>query len=267
MYSRPSAPKTLGGVCRDVFDLYLHAPNSCWPLALMSAAVVAATFALSPLQEWLLNLSAAATTDLSAMSELRPSHVTNDLIAALTRSPAFWVTTVMSTVSLSILFVAMLVRMTDSVDPRKRTTDVILHALRLTPKFLLATAIYSLATSIGLLLLIVPGLIWMISLLLSAAAIVAENAGVFASFQRSRVLVKGAWWHVSGVVAVVTTPAFLAFLFTQTIASSVVAGFGGAPIAAIELNWLLATFLLMPLHASMLVVLYYDLKARNPAAG
>ena len=67
---------------------------------------------------------------------------------------------------------------------------------------ILAGVFYGICVAVGLLLLIVPGLIFLTWFSLFAPAIVLERRGAFDAFTRSRELVHGNGWRVFGVIVV-----------------------------------------------------------------
>jgi hypothetical protein len=60
-----------------------------------------------------------------------------------------------------------------------------------------------LAEMLGLILLIVPGILFYVWFSLSAQALVIENRRYRAAMGRSRQLVKGSWWRVFGILIVI----------------------------------------------------------------
>lgn len=73
-------------------------------------------------------------------------------------------------------------------------------AARLLPT--VATVVLGLlAMTLGLALLVVPGILWFFQLALSSEAVVLEGRGPIDAMRRSRALVRGRWWR-SAVIAV-----------------------------------------------------------------
>jgi hypothetical protein len=64
--------------------------------------------------------------------------------------------------------------------------------------------LFSIALAIGLLLLIVPGIVFLTYFALSAPAVEIENRGVWGGFRRSAQLVRGRFWTVLAVVLPIT---------------------------------------------------------------
>jgi hypothetical protein len=119
----------------------------------------------------------------------------------------------------------------------------------------LAGLLAALAVTVGLALLIVPGLILLTMWLLIVPAIMLEGHGVVSSFGRSRELVRGNGWNVFGVI-----------VLTVLILIAVGIGFGLVD-AAIDTAW--ASVLLdiasqtvtAPFVALAWTLTYYELRA------
>jgi hypothetical protein len=111
--------------------------------------------------------------------------------------------------------------------------------------------------TVGLILIIVPGL-WLITIwALIMPIIVIERCGVFDSFGRSRRLVRGQGWEVFGI---------LVLLFIIQIAVSIVVGtvLGGLPAGiGSGLSSVIAGTLVAPLIAIAVTHIYYRLGGRS----
>jgi MFS family permease len=111
------------------------------------------------------------------------------------------------------------------------------------------------ATGIGFILLIVPGLFLLTIWAVLAPVIVIERPGVFPAFGRSRDLVRGHGWQVFGVIVVL----FLIQLVVAAIARAIVVGltdtFAGAALAD-----LITRLLVAPLSALAAAILYFELR-------
>jgi hypothetical protein len=118
--------------------------------------------------------------------------------------------------------------------------------------------IYAIATGIGLLLLIVPGLFLLTIWAVLAPVIVVERPAVFNAFERSRQLVKGHGWQVFGVIVV---------LFLITVAASLVVAAIFVAIADSFVGYFLSEaitrVLVSPLSAIAAAVMFFELKARH----
>jgi hypothetical protein len=123
---------------------------------------------------------------------------------------------------------------------------------------LLISILVGLAVLGGLILLIIPGLIFAVMFSVSVPALVVENKRGTEAMSRSWNLVKGHFWHAVGVLVV-------AWIIT-----AVVSGIIRAIGTAISDNWFfdwifqaIAQIIVAPFSALVGVLLYLDLRART----
>jgi len=122
---------------------------------------------------------------------------------------------------------------------------------------ILVSLLVGLAVLGGLILLIIPGLIFLGLLSVSIPALIVENLRGTQAMGRSWNLVKGHFWHAVGVIIV----------------AGIITGFIGGIIGAIGGNawigrWIftsIATVITAPFSALVSVLLYLDLRARSEA--
>jgi len=88
--------------------------------------------------------------------------------------------------------------------------------------FLAVSIIYCVLSLLGLILLIVPGLIFMVSYSMTVYAVVFEDHKFEGAFGRSRELVKGYWWAVFGRFMAGGTLAYIAYIIIGGIYSGIV---------------------------------------------
>jgi hypothetical protein len=125
---------------------------------------------------------------------------------------------------------------------------------------ILISILVGLAVAGGLILFIIPGLIFAVMFSVSIPALVVENLRGTDAMSRSWNLVKGYFWHAVGVI-------ILAAIIT-----AVVGGIIGAIGGAISSNWFvswifqaIAQIITAPFAAIVSVLLYLDLRARREA--
>jgi hypothetical protein len=111
--------------------------------------------------------------------------------------------------------------------------QALLHALRRLPTLLLLTLLSCLGIVLGLLLLVIPGLVLATWWFLSYPAVMIENDSALESLERSRALIRGAFWPTFIVVVpllgVSLAVAYGAWRAGFTISASTVgAGLGSA---------------------------------------
>jgi hypothetical protein len=125
---------------------------------------------------------------------------------------------------------------------------------------LLISILVGLAVFGGFLLLIIPGIIFLVMFSVSIPALVVENLRGTDAMSRSWNLVKGNFWHALGLIIV------------AGIITAVVGGIVGAIGGAISDNWFvvwifqaIAQIITAPFTALVTVLLYLDLRARREA--
>jgi hypothetical protein len=125
---------------------------------------------------------------------------------------------------------------------------------------LLISILVGLAVFGGLILLIIPGIIFLVMFSVAIPALVVENLRGTDAMSRSWNLVKGSFWHALGLIIV-------AGIITAVV-SGIVGGIGGA----ISDNWFvvwifqaIAQIITAPFTAIVTVLLYLDLRARREA--
>lgn len=123
---------------------------------------------------------------------------------------------------------------------------------------ILISILVGLAVLGGLILLIIPGLIFAVMFSVAIPALVVENLRGTDAMSRSWNLVKGYFWHAVGVIIL------------AAIIGAVVAGIIGAIGGALGDNWFvswifqaIAQVITAPFSAIVAVLLYLDLRARR----
>ena len=124
-----------------------------------------------------------------------------------------------------------------------------------------ASILAGIAITIGLILIIVPGLILITIWAVIVPAIVIERAGVFASFGRSRELVRGHGWHVFGTLVLV----FLILIVVDIVLGLI---FSALPVALrTGLSSVISGTLVAPFLAAVVTLIYYRLVDAHSGAG
>lgn len=107
----------------------------------------------------------------------------------------------------------------------------------------------------GLILLIIPGIIFAVFLSMAVPAFIVERLGVTASMSRSWNLVKGVWWHTLGVI-------FVAGIIAS-IVSGILRAIGGDSFFGTWIMSAIGQIITAPFVALVGVVLYVDLRSRH----
>ncbi len=133
--------------------------------------------------------------------------------------------------------------------------------------------LYFLAVMGGTLLLIIPGIIFTLSMMFFIVAIVVDRAGPVQALALSRKLVKGNWWRTATVISV---PAFvlIGFFLIVMFGIGVFAGLSGNAEALqgfqanliMQLVQSLFNSVTTPFFTAVYLLLYHDLKLRKQGA-
>jgi hypothetical protein len=127
---------------------------------------------------------------------------------------------------------------------------------------IVAGLLAGIAIGIGFLLLIAPGLFLATIWAVIAPVIVVERSGALAAFGRSRALVRGQGWAVCGAIVV----AFLVAIVGAAIFASIGGAIATGPLVRIVFSALAST-VTAPISALVASVLYFRLRALQPAPG
>jgi len=149
--------------------------------------------------------------------------------------------------------------------------DALLVGIRKAFPVFIAAILYTLAISVGFMLLVIPGLILMITLLFFQVLIVVDDEGIIASLKHSHRLVWGNYWRTSAVILI---PFFIMYALIMVVAFA--AGFFGAistpDMADGQMHMTFGVFdilmagvsvLMVPLLDSIFIAHVNDLKLRK----
>ncbi|MDO9214151.1 MAG: hypothetical protein Q7U23_09995 [Methylococcales bacterium] len=161
-----------------------------------------------------------------------------------------------------VLYSAMIYRIDNLVNQRADDfVGVLLLAVKKFPAIIVAGILYTIAITIGSLLLVIPAIILMISLAFCGYFILLEDLGGYESLMASHRLVWGDWWRTNIVFFVPTLVIFIVFFM--------MAFFGGItdPTAESSSTLNIASELLAAVITPYFYVIgylqYHDLKLRK----
>lgn len=246
MYSRPTTPKTIGGVLDDIFKLYAAALPVCWPIALVSAVLSMVPAIYLALR---LNDNPSPTAILSQLS-----------------SPTLWLSYLALLIVSLVFSIALIDRTLSVADGRESSfAQAIGRGFSMIPRAFLVSLLYGIAVLVGLVFLIIPGIFAMVAFCLVFSLIVAEDSPVLESFARSRALTKGDWWRTFATFSIALIAAYLLLLCVGFI-SGLVAGFATESVVSLIVRNVVNSLLnvvILPLYTSVLLGIYFDLKLRK----
>lgn len=251
MAIRPTEPQTIGGVLDTSFQLYRASLGAVWPLCLLLAfcSVIPSIYMV--------------VKGLGLQNPMLALEVMSD--------PLYWIVYVLS-IALTLWAVAAIYAKQGAIGSGESLG--LGAALQSTARFILPMVLmsicYGLAVMVGLVLLIIPGLILIVSLVLGTNLIVFEGKGPIAALSGSHRLVWGNWWRTTAIVTVglfvliviymaagLVVGIVMPFLSIGAENAALVALIGGAIIG------LLINLLVTPFYTALLIAVYWDLKLRK----
>jgi hypothetical protein len=149
--------------------------------------------------------------------------------------------------------------------------DSLITGIRKAIPVFVAAVLYTLAVSIGFLLLVIPGLILMVTMLFFQVLIVVDDEGIIASLKRSHNLVWGNYWRTTAVILV---PFFIIYALIMVVA--IIAGSIGAlstpevmhsqiqmTFGIVDIIIAVVSVLMVPLLDAVFIAQVNDLKLRK----
>jgi len=107
----------------------------------------------------------------------------------------------------------------------------------------------------GLILFIIPGIIFMVLLSVAIPALVVENQRGTGALSRSWNLVKGDWWRVLGIIVVTS--------IITNVVGNILGAIGGNSLIGMWITDAIAQIITGPFTALVSILLYLDLRARK----
>lgn len=181
--------------------------------------------------------------------------VVNGIVAG---SPILLLVGIAVSVIAATLYQGMVVTLVSDVQDGTRdysVSDLVDSAKHVILPLIGAGLLAGLGISLGLLLLVVPGLFLMTIWAVIAPVIVLERSGVMAAFGRSRELVRGDGWRVFGVIVLV----FIIVAIVRAVLGAVAIGINDSIVARIIFDWI-GSSLTAPITAIVAAVIYFHLK-------
>ena len=246
MYQLATAPRGIGQVLDSVFRLTRLAFTRMLPFSILAGVLSAAPFV------YFMSTGALDNPALLATMEL---------------SPAYWISTAIM-IPLNFLIYGAAISRIESI-ARGGDIGIGESVQRTLPRILpiiVGSIGYIVAFCIGLVLLVIPGLILVVSLYMFLPAILLDGKGPVESLSYSHKLVWGNWWRVAAIVTVALIIMYLLFMIAGLVLG-IFAGFGNADLATMFMvqmgATIIASLLVMPYFTALYVELYRELKMRK----
>jgi hypothetical protein len=169
----------------------------------------------------------------------------------------------------SMACVAAIFRRTDDVaSSRPPSENVLSYAIARAPMLFVGGVLYVLACTIGLVLLIAPGILVMVSLVLFVPILLFEGRGPVASLMASHRLVWGNWWRTAALIGIGGIIVTVLYFIVGIVAGVVAVAFSGqftilAALISSALVGLLVGVFATPFLTALLMNVYWDLKLRR----
>lgn len=252
MYAKPDAPLGMGGVLDDGFKLFKSALGPLYGLAFL----------------------ASLAQEMPGM--IMASSIDNETLRQPSIGFGLGAAGFVAMILYLILFAALLARI-DAVANNLPSSfgQALKTGLRRGGPLFLMSFCAMLAVAGGLILLIIPGLILMVSLFMGPFLVVSEGKGPIASLRESHKMVWGNWWRTATLLTVAFVVALVFLMAASFVAGllmipfvgdqSAGTGFGSLLIFSDIVNALIAA-LFLPLVYCLLYSIYQDLKLRREGA-
>jgi hypothetical protein len=271
MYEKPTAPRSIREVFADAMSIYKSTARSTWILAFTLELVATVPWFLWQRERAPVLSSDLLSGDLLSGDLLSGEPLSGTLpnvLTALPSSPTVWLAMLIAIPIYGILYSALIANVNGiATGQAASAAGAVRTGVRLLPRTLLLGFLVVCIVGAGLLLLLVPGIYWAVTLQLSFVALVVEEAGVSQSMARSRGLIKGHWGRAATLVSYVALINLAAYVAVSLITGIVGLIFGAGEASAVsQLLSLAADTLVAPLYPAVFVAMYYDLKLRNAAA-
>jgi hypothetical protein len=254
MAIKPEQPQTISGVLDTVFQLYKASIAKVWPATLLLAAA-----SVVPYVYLWIRLGSDRQAALGRLD-------------GLVFSPGYWGMTLVAML-VSSWGVGALYALQDAIarDEQMSMSEAFgLGANRMLLVFL-SFILFGIALVLGMIALVIPGLILMVSLMLGSVLVVLERKNPIDALVGSHRLVWGHWWRT----ALILTVAFVIVIVLYVAVAFVAGVLVPMPDVADPVDIVLYTqlisvavtaviqILLSPFYCALLLAIYYDLKVRK----
>ncbi|HEX3397250.1 MAG TPA: hypothetical protein VHS76_11155 [Steroidobacteraceae bacterium] len=269
MYTKPTEPRSIGGVLDDGLRLWRAAFVKVWPIALMGQALMAipllifwVQFGTLGVQSMVSMMTGSAGLSLAyALFSLASIGFHNAVIAQTDAIAGSEALTMGQSLSVGFRLLG-----------RAFLLGILIALAIVLPLGLLFFALTGVST-VGRIVIGMVAFVFVCyaagKVILGAVVLIVEDKGAVDSLRRSWSLTTGYWWRVATILTVLVIVILVLFLVVGFIAGIVAATMGsrsGVSGLLIQVISLLGNTLITPLYAAVLVAIYHDLKLRKEGA-
>ncbi len=252
-------PQSIGKVLDDGFKLFVQTLLQILPLSFLAVAMPLAVV-----------IASIGGNNYLLLSSGQFDPATSDITSLVI---TFAVSVVVGLILAMASYAAIYYKMVGAVRGNTISHAVALLAgVKALIPLAVATLLYALATVLGLMLLVVPGFILMISMMLYMPAYVMDRESIVGSLSRSHKLVWGNWWRSFLIMSIPTVIMIVLLMGLGAISGALIAvsapseqGVAGMSQYSllIEVAQHLLNILFIPMYAAFMIILYNDLKLRK----
>jgi len=285
VYTRPTEPRSIGGVLDDGLRLWRDSLPKTWPLALLAQLVVAVP----------LLVLASKFPGLMSTTPTRPfspaSAADTQAILALFKSPATWLAYLVMLILSVVCYTAIVLRVAGvAANSGLSLGGSLASALRLLPRLMLQLLLFFIAiflAGIAMALLagigaalaggakaimaLIPVIIFLVILFVfgrvffASMVLMLDDAGAAESIGISWRLTRGYWWRCAGLLLVLFIIGLVFTLVVGFVAAAIGAALGKGLLATgvSQLVSVLASSVLGSLYPAVLTAILFDLKLRK----
>ena len=165
-------------------------------------------------------------------------------------------------VSLSSVHIFYLLIGNDELTYIAKVKFALLKTINIIPTLIVATLLYAVFTSMGLALLLLPGILLFVYLGIYSQTIAFEDQGILSSLIRSRELVRGSFWKVCMILVFTLVITNLAVISLELILRMYLPAY---PLWLDIGVYSITYMIMMPFVASIYALIYFDLRSRQEA--
>lgn len=162
---------------------------------------------------------------------------------------------------------AQLVMLKLAIDPlngrRANVRAALSHGIRRTPAAILVSILFWLGFSIGLAVLVVPGIVLMLTWFVVLPVLAVEEGPMLDSFSRSSTLMKGMRWRLL-LLLILTAILWMVVVALMAALGVAVAGVGTPGVIVVQM---IAATLMGTIPPAMLAAIYHEVRTAKEGAG
>ncbi len=286
MYTKPTEPRSIGGVLDDGLRLWRDSIPKTWPLALLAQLAVAIPVLILGYK------LRGIVSPVSGMPTRPMSAASTQAMLNLFKSPVTWLTYLAITVLSALFYTGVVLRIAAFATGAVSSLGAALSsALRLLPRLLLQFLLFMVVFIVaGVVLAIAAallaaaasgaaGLVYLLYVILffvfifvigrvffASMVLILDDAGPAESIAISWRLTRGYWWRCAGILLVLFIIGLVFSLVVGFISAALAGALGSSSLLATGVSQiisLLVNTVLGSLYPAVLVAILYDLKLRK----